>query len=278
MVAARLRIGTMLEVGSKTVHVREDGPSDGCPLLLIHGFAASMHWFDRMTTVLADTHRVIRIDLQGYGCTGGHEGLDARSQSRMVAAVLDTLDVKNVVAVGHSFGADVALAVAARSDRVGKVVVLSQAPDYSYATLPAAGILLGLPFVGDVLHSLATAPSVQFFAGIGFAPGFRIDSGLDSPNRMFEDHQAMSSRAQRAVLVERKNLLARRPLDEQIRELGLPTLAIHGRHDQMYDCDKSIERYAAAGASVAVIEGAGHSPNVERPVEVARLVRDFANR
>lgn len=265
----------MVDVESGSIHVREDGPSDGKPVLLIHGFAGSMHWFDRVTALLADTCRVIRIDLRGHGCTGGHHGLDASSQGLVASAVLDRLGLNEVAAVGHSFGGDVALAAAARSDRLSEIVVIDQAPDYSYATITPLSRLLAVPILGGVLHRAASPASVQFFGRAGFAPGFRIGSGLDSTTRMYDDHQAMTPKMQHTVLVERKKLLARRPLDEQIRELGLPTWAIHGRHDQMYDCDRTIERYELAGARVAIIEDAGHSPNVERPAEVARLIAEF---
>ncbi|WP_410582259.1 alpha/beta fold hydrolase [Amycolatopsis sp. lyj-108] len=49
----------------------------------------------------------------------------------MVAAVLDALDVEDVLVAGHSFGADVALALAAISPRVGSLVLIGQACESS---------------------------------------------------------------------------------------------------------------------------------------------------
>ncbi|MFG1772852.1 alpha/beta fold hydrolase [Nocardia salmonicida] len=267
----------MLDVGFGTIHVREDGPTDGMALLLVHGFDASMHWFDKLTPLLTDSYRVIRIDLVGYGCTGGDRAPDGPAQGSVVAAVLDALDVTDVTALGHSFGCDVVLSVAEQSSRVSRLVLVGQAPDYSYANFPVGQALLTLPLVGDVMHRLAWPAATEYFGRIAFAPGFVIDAGLDA-NRMFNDHRAMAAAAAHTVLVERKKRLAQRPLDVQLREIGLPTLAVHGRSDQMYDCATTLARYAAAGAEVEVIEGAGHSPNVEQPELLARAVRAFVKR
>lgn len=276
-IRGRAQIGVMIDVGIAMIHVREDGPADGIPLLFVHGFNASMHWFDKLTPLLTDSYRVIRVDLVGYGCTGGDWAPDGPTQGSVVAAVLDTLDVTDVTALGHSFGCDVVLSVAEQSSRVSRVVLVGQAPDYSYANFPLGQGLLSLPFVGRVLHRLAWPAATEYFGRIAFAPGFVIDAGLDA-NRMFNDHRAMAAVAARTVLVERKKRLATRPLDVQLREIGLPTLAMHGRSDQMYDCATTLARYAAAGAEVETIEGAGHSPTVERPEKLALAIRAFGKR
>jgi pimeloyl-ACP methyl ester carboxylesterase len=56
----------------------------------------------------------------------------------------------------------------------------------------------------------------------------------------------------------------------------LPVLAILGGRDRLYPCTATAARYRAAGARVVVIDDAGHSVNVQRPTEVAQLIRDFA--
>jgi pimeloyl-ACP methyl ester carboxylesterase len=53
-------------------------------------------------------------------------------------------------------------------------------------------------------------------------------------------------------------------------------LAILGGRDRLYPSAPAAARYRAAAARVAVIDDAGHSVNVQRPAEVAELIRDFA--
>jgi pimeloyl-ACP methyl ester carboxylesterase len=231
--------------------------------LLLHGFSGSVRWFDAIAPLLAAHGRVLRVDLRGHGRTGGHDGLDAESQAAAVDAVLVERGVDRVTAIGHSYGADVALAL---GRRVEKLVIIGQAPDYSYATFPAGSGLLAAPVLGALLHRLAPASAVRAATSYAFAPGFDFDPAL------LRDHATTSPAVARAVLLDRREALARRPLDVQIRDLGVPTLVILGRHDRFYDCVRTAERYRAAGARVEIVETAGHSPQVETPAKVVDLV------
>ena len=67
------------------------------------------------------------------------------------------------------------------------------------------------------------------------------------------------------------------PLDRRIEATGTPLLAIFGAEDQIYDSKGALAAYAKVpGAQTALIPGAGHSPNVEKPARAAALVRRFA--
>lgn len=266
---------TVLAAGTP-VHVCVEGSPDAPAVLLIHGFSGSLHWFHAVSTALATDHRVIRADLRGHGRTGGHTGLDPEAQAETLDAVLETLGIGDTTVAGHSFGADVALALSRRRSSVRAVAIIGQAPDYSYATLPPGGEIMTLPLLGPVLHRLSPAAAIRFGMRTGFAPGFRGVDTFDCPQRPVLDYRAMSSAMYRVVLTERRARLAADPLDSQVEALGLPTLVLHGDHDQMYDVGRTTARYAAAGARVDIITGTGHSPNIERPAEVARLLGAFA--
>ena len=272
---ARQQIGTICSIGGLDIHVREDGPSDAKAVLLIHGFASSMHWFDRVALLLADKFHVVRVDLLGHGLSTRDTDLEPRSQARAIAPILDKLGLDGVAVAGHSYGVDVALALAERSERVSEIIVIGQAPDYSYSNLPPIDIALNLPYLPALVHRLTPAAAIGLLTQSGFAPGFRLDTAFDNRDQALHDHLAMNPTMYKTVLPDRRKRLARRPLDEQLRDSGLPTLVIHGRQDQLYDWAKTAARYEAAGARVEVIDGAGHSPNVERPVQVAAVIGAF---
>jgi pimeloyl-ACP methyl ester carboxylesterase len=249
------------------VIVRSDGPEDGEPILLLHGFGGSLYWWGRVVPLLADRFRVIRVDLLGHGETGG-PAADAPEQARAVEAVLDELGVVGVTAVGHSFGADVAVELAQRCHRVDRLVLVCQAPDYSDARLPRGRTLMTLPFVAPVLHRLA--PAIITMAS-------RLASGVsrELARQAARDVRALDGRMFRVVLRDRPARMAKHPLDEQVRAAGKPTLVVLGGRDHFYGV-RSAQRYAAAGARVEILDRSGHSPNLEMPGELARLVADFA--
>jgi pimeloyl-ACP methyl ester carboxylesterase len=244
------------------VFVTDDG--QGRPVfLLLHGFSGSVRWFDAVTPLLAAHGRVLRVDLRGHGRTGGHTGLDAASQAVDVLGVLDSLGVDRVTAVGHSYGADVALAL---GRRVSRLVIIGQAPDYRQATFPWGNGLLAAPVLGPLLHRLAPPSAVRRAVSYAFAPGFAF------PPVLLRDHATTSPAVARAVIVDRRRKLAERPLDRQVRDLGVPTLVILGRHDRFYPWAPTASRYRGVGAHVEIIADAGHSPQIERPAEIVDLV------
>jgi len=273
--SGRRRIGDLVRVNGHDVHVRQDGPADAPAVLLVHGFACSMHWFDRVAVELATEHRVIRVDLLGHGCTSTATTLDAAAQAQALSGVLQRLGTDGATAVGHSFGGDVVLAMARRTDQVARVVIIAQAPDYDCSRLPSIAFLPVLPTLATLTHRLTPPWTAHISSRVGFTAGHRDDDGADDPQRLALDRAAMNPRMYRTILADRRALLAALPLDTQVRDLGLPVLAILGGRDRLYPSAPTAARYRAAGARVVVIDDAGHSVNVQRPVEVAELIRDF---
>ncbi|WP_205843767.1 alpha/beta fold hydrolase [Nakamurella deserti] len=245
------------------MYVVEDGPRDGPPILLVHGFASSSHAFDRLVEALPD-RRVIRVDLLGHGRTGGGAA-DATVQADALAAVLHDRDLHEVTAVGHSYGADVVLALAAVSDRVRRTVILAQGPDYAGTPVPRVGFLTDRPALTRRLHT-ALRPALGTLARRPWKPVVR--QGLD-------DLKATDPAMLRVVLADRRATLAATPLDAQLSALGRPALVVLGGRDRLYGA-RAADRYRAAGARVEVIAASGHAMPQEHPAEVAALLRGFA--
>lgn len=238
--------------------------------MLLHGFCGSLNWFDDVVPALAPRFRVIRVDLLGHGGTGG-PAADAPAQARAVAAVLEQLGVADATAVGHSFGADVAVELAQRSDRIDRLVIVCQAPDYSDAILPRASPLVTVPVLGRALvrTGQTLAAGLDILArrtGHPALPPLAVQ-GL-------HDFRALDPAMFRVVLTERRERMRRHPLDVQVRESGKPTLVILGGQDHFYGA-RSADRYLAAGARVEVLPESGHSPLIQFPAETAGLIQAF---
>ncbi len=114
---------TFVDVDGVHVHYRESG--SGPAVVLIHGFGASLDSWASVAPALAESHRVIAVDLKGFGWTSRPEGdYSPAAQAQLVWAVLDQLKVADVAIVGHSWGSSVALSMAvARPDRVRRVAL-----------------------------------------------------------------------------------------------------------------------------------------------------------
>jgi pimeloyl-ACP methyl ester carboxylesterase len=254
---------------SGRVHVRVDGPDDAPALVLLHGFSGSLHWFDPLVERLRESFRLVRVDLLGHGATGG-AATDAPGQARMAEAVLEALGVDDVTAVGHSFGADVAVELAERSARVSRVVVLAQAPDYTDAVLPRGNAIMTVPVMSVVLHRGAQ----RVVGALAYLSGRVRPSGRELARRAAADFRALNTAMFRVILVDRRVRMGRRPLDLQLRDSGKPALVVLGGRDHFYGA-RSAERYERAGAQVEILPESGHNPIGDFPDETAACVRAF---
>lgn len=266
---------TFVDVAAGRIHVREDGPTDAPAVVLVHGFASSLQWFDRLTPLLSEDYRVVRMDLLGCGKSPSDGSSFApETQTDMVLSVLDALGVGSFVPVGHSFGSEVAIGLA-ESRRADRVVIIGQAPDYTTATLPPGHHLGAHLVVARTIQALSRLSSPRW-GGRGFAKGFRPDRAFADPRQAGADLRATNPRTFRAVTVDRERSLGDRPLDVRLKELGLPGLVILGGRDQYYPVIPTRARYdAVPNLRVEVIAHSGHSPQVEAPEETAALLRDF---
>lgn len=120
--------GRTVFVGDDEYLVREMGPSEGVPVLLVHGLAGSSltEWY-QVAPKLAIDRRVVMIDHRGHGLSArGDLRFEVADDADDVAAVLDAMEVGQVDVVGYSMGGVIAQALAQRNPgRVRKLVLLA---------------------------------------------------------------------------------------------------------------------------------------------------------
>jgi pimeloyl-ACP methyl ester carboxylesterase len=112
------------------LHTVQAGPTDGPPLLLLHGFPEFGRGWDKQIEPLAKAgYRVIVPDQRGYNLSDKPRGVRAYGVDRLVADVLglvETLGYQKFNLVGHDWGAVVAWALALwHPDRLSKLVILN---------------------------------------------------------------------------------------------------------------------------------------------------------
>lgn len=262
-----------VDVDTVPVHVREDGQRDGPPLVLVHGFLGSMHWFDRLTPLLAGEFRVIRTDLLGHGRTGrSRRGYTPDDQARTLFAVLRRLGVRDAAVLGHCLGSDIAIALAEQCNGVSALALVNEGPDATVAMPKPVNKVLRLPGVGRLLYRSLPSSVVDGF----FAPDYDLGAAFEDPDRIVADVCAVSYDCFRDTQIGKERYVAESPLDARLRLLGIPALVVFGEQDQIYRSAESATRYRAVpGTRVETIATAGHSPILETPHLVADTLRSF---
>jgi pimeloyl-ACP methyl ester carboxylesterase len=248
-------------------------------IVLLHCYSCSLHWWDRLAPLLARKHRVVRIDLLGHGGSQKpSSGYEITDQAALVGGALDQLDVQGAVVVGHSMGFSVATELASQATQlVDRLVNIDEGPSEGACSSPFLARLGYAPVIGEAIWRLTPDFLIDDGYQRAFAPGFDLAEGFPNPDQVVNDLHAMTYTSFRDAASANDDYVTELPLDQRLQDVPVPLLSIFGTEDQICDPDESQAAYRAVpGARIAAIEGAGHSPNVERPAETAALIEEFA--
>jgi len=208
----------------------------GQPIVFHHGWPLSSDdWDAQMLFFLNRGYRVVGIDRRGHGrssqVSGGH---DMDHYAADAAAVIQHLDLRNAVHIGHSTGGGEVTRYVARhgKGRVAKAVLMSSVPPLMLKTPNNPG---GLPIeVFNELRNGLAANRSQFYRDIASGPfyGFNrpgaklIEGAIDNWWR-----QGMMGAAN-AHYVGIK-VFSETDFTEDLKSIDVPTLVMHGDDDQV---------------------------------------------
>jgi magnesium chelatase accessory protein len=103
----------LLAIGNIRWHVQVLGPAGAPVILLLHGTGASSHSFRDLLPLLAKHFRVIAPDLPGHGFSqAGGEDLSLTGMARALAKLLQKLEARPAIVVGHSAATAIAMQMA----------------------------------------------------------------------------------------------------------------------------------------------------------------------
>lgn len=253
--------------------------SEGAPIVLLHCYACSLHWWEQVLPLVNEGHRVVRIDLVGFGGSQKPKsGYGIDEQAAAVAEALNRLEVRGAVVVGHSMGGTVATALAERaSELVDRVAIIGTPSSHEEASLPFVSRVSRAPVLGPALWRVRTDGLIKRGYESAFAPDFDFEAAFADPDQVVLDNRAMTYTSSSEAPEAADDFTDGEDLASRLTGTGVPVLAILGEEDQIVDTPAAAESYGTVpGAEVTVLEGVGHSPNVEVPADTAELLLRFA--
>jgi pimeloyl-ACP methyl ester carboxylesterase len=265
-------VGRILELPGGDVQVREDGDRGDPPLVLVHGFQASLRWWDRVTPALAREHRVIRIDLLGHGGSEKpRDGYSMEEQGDLVAQAMERLGVRRAAVVGHSMGGQVATALTERHrELVDRLMVIGTAPENRFNRNRVTQRIATLPVIGHAISRVTPDSAVRDQVDLAFA------DGTDVPEVLYDDPKRATFNSFSGARAGNRDYRDEEPLDERLAGSGIRLHVVFGSEDELVDAKGAEAWRSVPGARIAVLPGAGHSPIVERPGQMARIIAEFA--
>ena len=271
----RLRFRTIETPGARISSV---AAGEGEPIICIHGLGATKASFLPTISALAETYRVISIDLPGFGDSDKPigAGYDARYFAGAIIEILDSLGLERAHLVGNSMGGRIALEVGLRyPDRVGGLGLLSPAlawlrsrPWRFLLQLPVSKLGLIQPTPRRIVDPIVRS----------FVPGSRQGwsaAGVDDFMRSY-----VTARGRNAFYESARNIYMDEPHGDsgfwtRLSGLEPPTQFVWGRKDTLVPIAfmRHAER-ALPGARHLELD-CGHVPQLERPRKVHKTLAEF---
>lgn len=252
---------------SDELYVRAYGPVDGPPVLALHGVTGhAARW-----KILADAlpHlRILAMDLRGHGRSTWHPPWGIEQHVADALAVLDAAGLSRVAVLGHSYGAAIALHLAhAAPERVERLALLDPA-----LGLDPRDMLLAAEDsrLDETFPDLAAARAHRAIRWAGIADEL-VEAEL--AEHLVEDGDRLRYCYCQSAVVAAWSEMARPPV---LPPAGVPTLLVPAMQAEFVKPRWVKACRAALGDALIVAEvDAGHMVYLERPDEVAGLLRTF---
>jgi len=208
----------------------------GQPIVFHHGWPLSSDdWDAQMLFFVQQGYRVVGIDRRGHGRSSQvSDGHDMDHYAADAAAVVEHLDLRNAVHVGHSTGGGEVTRYVARHGRgrVAKAVLMSAVPPIMVKTPSNPG---GLPIeVFDGLRSSLAANRAQFYRDLPAGPFYGFNRPGAKPVEGVIDNwwrQGMIGGAK--AHYEGIKAFSETDFTEDLKSIDVPTLVMHGDDDQI---------------------------------------------
>lgn len=260
-----------------------DSGGDLPPIVLVHGLSSSIGFWEYQISALAKDHRVLALDLPGYGASGRPDAPYTPPWfAGVVADWMEGLGVPSAPIVGHSMGGQIALTLALEHPERVEALVLSAPAGIERFGAGEAAFLKRYQSESKAFDT-GEDELRYVFTNLVFA---RVDDGVE---RLLQERVRMKGTpALRGTSVAVARSVAGMldfPVYARLGEIRVPTLVVYGTADRMIPnpvltggrtatIAREAER-AIPGAKVVLVQRAGHTVHHDAPEVFNAAVATF---
>jgi pimeloyl-ACP methyl ester carboxylesterase len=254
-----------VRAGSTEMSFYDEGKGD--PILLIHGFAGSKHYWDKIIPDLANEYRVIAPDLPGHGESGMGKGRNSiEDMASTIKELLDQLGLDRVILFGHSLGGYITLAFAELYPQYLKGLSLV----HSTANPDSEEAKEARENNAKKIQEEGAGPFIEGLSRKLFSP-----DNTEANAKEIDETVKIGLKTSENGLISTLLAMKNRPDRNQVlKETKLPVLLIAGEKDQIIPPEKTFT-VSRQNIEEKVIQNAGHMSMYEQPEELAKVMKDF---
>ena len=218
------------------IYFKDWGDPAAQPIVFHHGWPLSSDdWDNQMLFFLDKGYRVIGIDRRGHGRSSQiSDGHDMDHYAADVAAVVEHLDLRDAIHIGHSTGGGQATRYVARhgEGRVAMIVLISAVPPIMVKSPANPG---GLPInVFDSLREQLAANRAQFYLDFASGPFYGFNRpGAKPLQGVIENWWRQSMMGSAKAHYDGIKAFSETDFTEDLKIIDVPALVMHGDDDQI---------------------------------------------
>ena len=274
------------------IHYRDEGPSQGPVIVLIHGSNASLHAWEPWVKILKKNYRVITLDLPAHGLTGATPDKDysPKAQIQTLESVISHLNIKSFVLGGHSMGGGITWRYALQHPKRIRAMLLinsSGFPQFKQDLIeneekierrkPETGTLLAFNLLSKKwFQNIALHINPYFLAVQGAKSAYNNSPVVTKElvNRYYELNLREGTRAATLSRFSSSNWQIEKSIDTT--NLTMPALIVWGAEDSIIP-PKVAGQFADAlqKSTLVIYDNVGHVPMEEIPNQSAADVLSF---
>tara|TARA_Y100000385_G_scaffold248980_1_gene270028 strand:- start:345 stop:1295 length:951 start_codon:yes stop_codon:yes gene_type:complete len=263
-------------VDGMDIHYKDQGnKKDSTPIVLIHGTGSSLHTYDHWTNELIKNHRVIRMDLPGYGITGPFPNRDY-SYNNYVAFLkvfLEKIGVKSCILAGSSLGGNIAWRFTIKNSEMVENLILIDAAGYPMKSnsIPLAFKIAKIP----VIQNIFTFITPRFVAKASVENVYKNKTKVNEElvDRYFE---LTLREGNRQAFVDRFKVKSDTMSHKKIKLINQRTLILWGEEDELIPSKMAyLFHNDLPNDTLVILKNVGHVPMEESPSESLEPVIEF---
>jgi len=220
------------------IYYKDWGPRNAQPIVFHHGWPLSADdWDAQMLYFIENGYRVVAHDRRGHGRSSQvSDGHDMDHYAADVAAVVEHLDLRNAVHIGHSTGGGEATRYVARHaqkhSRVAKLVLIGAVPPLMVKTAANPG---GMPVeVLDGLRKEYAANRAQFYLDFASGPFYGFNRpGAKVSQGVIQNWWRQGMMGSTKAHYDGVKAFSETDFTEDLKTITVPTLVMHGDDDQI---------------------------------------------
>ena len=262
--------GKFVESGRGRMFVMDPGPADGIPVVLFHGTAAwSKLWWRTTAALKNDGYRPIVPDLPPFGYSERRGGYTRFEQASRIDGMMTTLGAGRAIIVGHSFGAGAALEYVLRHpERTIGLVLVDAALGLTQEPSDAPAFLENGPLREIVVSATATNPLATRFllSKLIYRKEAANSETLDILKAPMHVAGTTSHIADWLLYFTGSDRSALSSSRNAVSGIKVPVAMIWGDRDDVTPLAQANDfRSLVPSASLKVLNGVGHIPQIEDP-------------